>query len=151
VHAPGDRIDAIHHVFVVAQVTQVEAQQNQLLADVVVQLPSDPGALGFLRCEQAPADVAEAVVTGPELGFPAAKLFLSLPPPAALNEQPGDQGGLSQQYRDSPENDSTILTLQRLRRLTGSSDCATGHEGDDQQSSADSIARRPRGGITGIR
>ena len=60
---------------------EIDQQEHQLLADIVVQVARNPRALGFLRAQQPGAEVANAIVARAQLGPVRAKGLFGLPPP----------------------------------------------------------------------
>ena len=49
------------------ELLEIDFEQRHLLADVVVKIARDPRAFRFLRVQQARAEVADAIVTLPQL------------------------------------------------------------------------------------
>src|SRR5262249_41971613 len=78
---------------------EVECEQCQLLADVVVQLARDARPLRLLRAEQASAEIADPLVAGAELLRAVPRLPFSGQPSALLKKQADDERNLRQQHR----------------------------------------------------
>ena len=83
----------------VAQLVELDREQRQLLAHVVVQFARDPHALHFLGADETAREVTYPLVAGVELGFAFQEALLGSPSFVALQEQPGDEKGLHEQQR----------------------------------------------------
>src|SRR6188474_3524775 len=105
-HAEGRLIDDLLQrvVDAVTYRRQIDRQQRQLLADVVVKLACNPRALGFLGLQQTPSEIANSPGRGPgELGLTPAQFAFASLRAYALNQQSRDHHRLRQQNHDEDE------------------------------------------------
>jgi hypothetical protein len=72
-------------------------QRGELLTDVVVEVPRDSSARGFLSIDESARQLTDALVAGPQLGFVGAYHLLGSPPSSALGKEPSDEHRLDGQ------------------------------------------------------
>src|SRR6188768_4375765 len=87
-----------------AQQLEIDRQDRELLADVIVQLARDAGAFGFLCAQQARPEVADASVTHLQVRLTSAQRVLGAAAACALNQQSCDQQRLNHENREGTDD-----------------------------------------------
>ena len=106
----------------VAQLFELDRQQRQLLADVVVQFARDARPLGFLRGDQTAGEIADPGVAVAKFCLALEDALFGLTALPSMHEQTGDEQRLDQQHRDRADDVELVaLPGGRLTKLdTGS-------------------------------
>src|SRR5215471_10356442 len=92
------------HWTLAAQDVEIEREQRELLAHVVVKLAGDACALGFLRDEQPSAEVAYSFVTRPQFAGTLPREPFRSAASSLLYEQTRDERGLDDERRHRRED-----------------------------------------------
>ena len=102
----------------VTQLFELDRQQRQLLADVVVQFARDARPLGFLRGDQPAGEIADPGVAAAKLRLALEDALFGLTALSSMHEQTGDEHRLYEQHRDCA-NDVELVALPggRLSKL----------------------------------
>src|SRR5580765_6976647 len=69
---------------------EIDREERQLLADIVMELPGNPGSFRFLCHQQAAAQVPNAIVARPQLRLAAVNQCLRLSSSHTLDKQKRD-------------------------------------------------------------
>ena len=106
------RVDGVTKLF------ELDRQQRQLLADVVVQFARDARPLGFLRGDQPAGEIADPGVAAAKLCLALEDALFGLAALPSVHQQAGDEQRLYQQHRECA-NDVELVALPggRLTKL----------------------------------
>ena len=114
--ALGHDVRARPHTWRVAEseLIDIDGQQRDLLAEIVVKLARDARALDFLRGDEAAGEPSRILLAYLQCMFVDSQGTFRAAPPRSLKQQAGDQAALNREHRQDAGDVGPVLLPERV-------------------------------------